>query len=384
MTARKRILVGVIGVFALAIVSFAIVLSHAAPCPGPGAPAPGQATMKAVLQRCYGPPETLTLEVIPKPTPADNEVLVRVRVAAVNPLDWHSVTGRPYPIRLSSGLGTPEDLSTGVDFAGTVEAVGKQVTRFKVGDQVFGGRGGAFAEYVVVKEDRAIAHKPSNISFEDAAAMPVAAVTALQALRDHGHIEAGQKVLINGASGGVGTYAVQIAKAFGAEVTGVCSTRNVELVRSLGADHVIDYKKQDFTELGKRYDLIVDNVGNHSPFALRRILEPKGNVVIVGAPKHDPWFGMFSGIVKGRVLSWFVDEQFEFFVAHLKQDDLNFLAELARQGKMTSVIDRRFPLGEVPAAVEYLAGWHARGKVVVIVDGSSQPEADSAQVTSIR
>ena len=385
MTARKRIIVGVIGVFALAIVSFAIALSYDGPCPAPGSPAPDtQPRMKAVMQRCYGSPQTLTLEEIARPTPADNEVLVRVRAAAVNPLDWHSVTGFPYPIRLSSGLGTPEDPSTGVDFAGTVETVGKQVTRFKVGDRVFGGRNGAFAEYVVVKEDRAIAHKPTNLSFEDAAAMPVAAVTALQALRDHGHVKAGQKVLINGASGGVGTYAVQIAKSFGAEVTGVCSTRNVDLVRSLGADHVVDYKKQDFTTSGKRYDLIIDNVGNHSPFALRRVLEPKGNVIIVGAPKHDPWIGMFLGIIKGMILSRFVDEQFVFFVAQLNQDDLTVLAELAREGKMRSVIDRSYPLGEVPAAIEYLAGWHARGKVVVTVDDSLPSEADTAQVTSVR
>ncbi|WP_129643716.1 NAD(P)-dependent alcohol dehydrogenase [Peristeroidobacter agariperforans] len=327
--------------------------------------------MKAVMQRCYGAPEMLTLEDIPKPTPADNEVLVRVQAAAVNPLDWHSVAGWPYVMRLGGGLGTPNDPRTGVDFAGTVESVGKQVTRFKPGDEVFGGRGGAFAEYVVVPEDRAIAAKPANVTFEQAAAIPVAAVTALQALRDQAHVQAGQRVLINGASGGVGTFAVQIAKSFGAEVTGVCSTRNVELVRSLGADHVIDYKKEDFTSLNKRYDVIIDNVGNHSPLDLRHVLTPNGTVVIVGAPKRGPWIGMFLGVIKGIVLSWLVDENFVFFVAQLNQDDLTFLARLAGEGKMTSVIDRNFTLGEVPAAIEYLAGWHARGKVVVRVPPDS-------------
>lgn len=372
MTTKKRILLGLGSMFALAIVSLSVLLSHNSECPTP-APfdAGAQPLMKAVMQRCYGPPEVLTLEQVPKPTPADDQVLVRVRAAAVNPLDWHSAAGWPYVMRLSNGLGAPTDASTGIDFAGTVESVGKQVTRFKPGDEVFGGRGGAFAEYVVVREDRAIALKPSNITFEQAAAMPIAAVTALQALRDQGHVRAGQKVLINGASGGVGTYAVQIAKSLGAEVTGVCSTRNVELVRSLGADHVIDYKKEDFTTADQRYDVIIDNVGNHSPLDLRHVLEPSGTVVIVGAPKRDPWIGMFLGVIKGIVLSWFVDEKFVFFVAHLNQDDLTLLAHLAGEGKMTSVIDRSFTLDQVPAAIEYLAGWHARGKIVVRVPPDS-------------
>lgn len=372
MMTKKRIFIGLAGVLVLSITSLAITLSHNAECPTPASSARGaQPLMKAVMQRCYGPPEVLTLEEIPKPTPADNEVLVRVRAAAVNPLDWHSVAGAPYIMRLSMGLGTPNEPRVGVDFAGTVESVGKQVTRFKPGDEVFGGRGGAFAEYVVVRQDRAIALKPSNVTFEQAAAIPIAAVTALQALRDHGHVQAGQKVLINGASGGVGTFAVQIAKSFGAEVTGVCSTRNVELVRSLGADHVIDYKNEDFTTANKRYDVIIDNVGNRSPLDLRRVLERNGTVVIVGAPKNGPWIGTFLGIIKGIVLSWFVDEQFVFFVADLNQGELTSLANLAGEGKMTSVIDRSFTLGEVPEAIEYLAGWHARGKVVVRVPPDS-------------
>lgn len=375
MTTKKRILIAVAGLLALAVVSFAIALSHDAPCPAPGSFArDGQPSMKAVMQRCYGSPETLTLEEVPKPRPADNEVLVRVQAAAVNPLDWHTVAGWPYLMRLENGLGAPKDPSTGVDFAGIVEAVGLQVTQFKVGDRVFGGRSGAFAEYIVVPENRGIARMPANIGFEEAAAMPVAAVSALQALRDHGHLRSGQKVLINGASGGVGTFAVQIAKSFGAEVTGVCSTRNVELVRSLGADHVVDYKQEDFTTAGQRYDLIVDNVGNQSPLALRRALVPKGTVVIVGAPKHGPWIGMLWGVVRGLVLSWFVDEKFEFFVAHLNSDDLSSLADLAGEGKIRSVIDRRYPLSEVPAAIEYLAGWHTRGKIIVSIS-SSEPQS---------
>ncbi|GFE80000.1 NADPH:quinone reductase [Steroidobacter agaridevorans] len=368
MTMKKRIFISLAGVLALAITSLAIMLSYNAECPTPASSTQGpQPLMKAVMQRCYGSPEMLTLEEIPKPTPADNEVLVRVQAAAVNPLDWHGAAGVPYVMRLGSGLGTPKDPRTGVDFAGTVESVGKQVTRFKPGDEVFGGRGGAFAEYVVVPEDRAIAAKPSNVTFEQAAAIPIAAVTALQALRDQAHVQAGQRVLINGASGGVGTFAVQIAKSFGAEVTGVCSTRNVELVRTLGADHVIDYKKEGFTTANQRYDVIIDNVGNHSPLKLRQALTPNGAVVIVGAPKDGPWIGTFMGIIKGTVLSWFVPEKFVFFVARLTQDDLTFLARLAGEGKMTAVIDRNFTLGEVPAAIEYLAGWHARGKVVVRV-----------------
>lgn len=369
MTLRKRILLGVATVFALAVVSLVLMLRHDSPCPAPPEATTQEAPfkMKAVMQRCYGSPELLTVEDVSRPMPADDEILVRVKAAAVNPLDWHSAAGWPYIMRLSNGLGTPSDPSTGVDFAGSVESIGKQVTKFKPGDEVFGGRNGAFAEYVVVREARAVTHKPANVTFEQAAAMPVAAVTALQALRDHAQVKAGQRVLINGASGGVGTYAVQIAKSLGAEVTGVCSTRNVELVRSLGADHVVDYKKENFTSANQRYDVIIDNVGNHSPLALRDALEPKGIVVIVGAPKDGPWIGMFWGVIRAMVLSWFVDERYVFFVANLNHDDLKALADLARDGKLISVIDRTFPLSETPAAIEYLAGWHARGKVVVLV-----------------
>ena len=250
--------------------------------------AAGSTPMKAAVHRCYGPPEVVKIEDVAKPVPGDEEVLVKVHAAGVNPLDWHFMRGVPYIMRLESGFGRPKDQRLGVDFSGTVEAVGKSVTSFKPGDEVFGGRNGAFAEYVVVNAARNIQIKPARITFEQAAGVPIAAVTALQALRDKGELEEGQKVLINGASGGVGTFAVQIAKAFGAEVTGVASTRNVELVRSLGADHVIDYTKQDFTQGDVVYDLVVDNVGNHSFDDIRRVLKPEGRYVIDRQQQQGP------------------------------------------------------------------------------------------------
>jgi NADPH:quinone reductase-like Zn-dependent oxidoreductase len=321
--------------------------------------------MQAIVYRCYGSADVLKVEQIARPTVEDDQVLVRVRAAALNPLDWHYMTGTPYIMRLSAGLGSPKDTRVGVDFAGTVEAVGKNVTRFKPGEEVFGGRGGALAEYVTVREDRAIALKPANVTFEQAGAVGVAAVTALQALRDHGRIRAGQKVLVNGASGGVGTFAVQIARSFGAEVTGVCSTRNVELVQSLGADHVVDYKKEDFTQSAERYDLILDNVGNHSFSALRRVLKDDGVLVMVGGPKKDPWLGPITRSLRAMMLSPFVSQELVTILAELKQDDLSTLAGLMEAGKVTPVIDRRYTLSEVPEAMEYMGGGHARGKVVV-------------------
>jgi NADPH:quinone reductase-like Zn-dependent oxidoreductase len=275
--------------------------------------------------------------------------------------------GSPYIMRLGSGLGAPDDTSMGVDFAGTVEAAGSSVTRFKPGDRVFGGRGGAFAEYLTMPEDRAIALMPGNISFEQAAAVPIAAITALQALRDKGQVRPGQQVLINGASGGVGTFAVQIAKAFGAEVTGVCSTRNVELVQSLGADHVIDYKKEDYTDAGKQYDLIIDMVGNHSPLENTRVLTPAGTLVLVGGAKGD-WIGPLLAPMKAMVISPFVDQKLEMLLARMNKDDLDVLAELMRSGQVTPVIDRRYPLTEVPAAMTYSEAGRARGKIIIDVE----------------
>ena len=320
--------------------------------------------MKAIVYRCYGSPDVLEFEDIEKPTPANGEVLVKVVAASVNPLDWHFMRGSPYIMRLGSGLGAPNDASMGVDFAGTVEAVGRNVKRFKRGDEVFGGRSGAFAEYVTVLEDRALALKPANMTFVQSATVPIAGITALQALRDKGKIEPGQKVLINGASGGVGTFAVQIAKSFGAEVTGVCSTRNVAMVRSIGADHVIDYTKEDYTKSGHRYDLIIDNVGNHSLLANRRVLNPDGIFVIVGGPKGN-WLRPLMGPIKALMLSPFVGQEFVMILAKLRAEDLAILGDLMQAGKVTPVIDRRYRLSEVPAAIRYSEEGHARGKIVI-------------------
>ncbi|MDB6088358.1 MAG: Alcohol dehydrogenase zinc-binding domain protein [Gammaproteobacteria bacterium] len=365
MTRRYRALVVVLTLVALVLVSLALALSHNSPCGAPVSLHGDVPRMKAIVSRCYGSPEVLTLEELVKPVAADNEVLVKVHAAAVNPLDWHYMRGTPYIMRLSVGLGTPKDTRVGVDFAGTVEAVGRNVTRFKPGDEVFGGKNGALAEYVTVREDRALARKPPNLTFEQAASVPVAAVTALQALRDKGRIQPGQKVLINGASGGVGTFAVQIAKSFGADVTGVCSTRNVELVRSIGADHVIDYTREDFTQNGQRYDLILDNVGNHSFSEYRRVMKPKGTFVIVGGPTGDPWIGPLVQPIKAGMLSPFVSQEFVMFLAELNRKDLEFLSGLLQAGKVTPVIDRRYSLSEVPAAIRYLEEGRARGKVVI-------------------
>lgn len=320
--------------------------------------------MQGVVIHCYGSPDVLKLEQLAKPTPADDQLLVKVRAAALNPLDWHTMRGSPYIMRMAAGFGAPKDSRVGVDFAGTVEAVGRNVTQFKPGDDVFGGADGAVAEYVVVRESRGVALKPTNMTFEQAAAVPVAAVTALQGLRDQGGIEPGQKVLINGASGGVGTFAVQIAKHFGAEVTGVCSTRNVELVRSLGADRVVDYTQEDFAQDAGRYDLILDNVGNRSLSDLRHALKPSGTLVIVGGQKGD-WIGPMMGVIKAAIVAHFVAQKMGFFMARLDHDDMRLLGELMQTGKVTPVIDRRYPLSEAAQAMEYLETGRARGKVII-------------------
>lgn len=320
--------------------------------------------MKAIVYRCYGSADVLKLEDVAKPVPAEDEVLIKIRAASVNPLDWHYMRGSPYIMRLESGIGAPKDSRMGVDFAGTVESVGSAVTEFRPGDEVFGGWDGAFAEYMTVGESRSLVKKPDNVSFEAAAAVPIAGVTALQALRDHGNLQPGQKVLINGASGGVGTFAVQIAKALGAEVTGVCSTRNVDLVRSLGADHVIDYKKDNYTESGVQYDLIVDNVGNHSPLDNRRALKPEGILVIVGGG-HGDWLGPFAGPIQALMVTPFVSQHMSMMLAKFSKDDFVYLAELMQSGQVTSVIDRRYPLGEVADAIRYSEEGRARGKIII-------------------
>jgi NADPH:quinone reductase-like Zn-dependent oxidoreductase len=321
--------------------------------------------MKAIVYRCYGAPDVVKLEDVTKPVPADDRMLVKVHAASVNPLDWHFMRGKPYIMRPMAGFGAPKDTRMGVDFAGTVEAVGKDVTQFKPGDEVFGGADGAFAEYVTVRGKGSVALKPANISFEQAAAVPIAAITALQALRDQGKLQAGQKVLINGASGGVGTFAVQIAKVLGGEVTGVCSTRNVALVQSIGADHVIDYTREDFTRGSQRYDLIVDNVGSHSAAQTRRALKPAGTLVIVGGSSGGPWLGGMSGAIEAKALAPFVSQKIGFFLAKLNHDDLDYLRQLLQDGKITPVIDRRYKLSETPEAIRYVEAGHARGKVVI-------------------
>jgi NADPH:quinone reductase-like Zn-dependent oxidoreductase len=325
--------------------------------------------IKAIVHCEYGSPDVLKLEDVEKPVPNDNQLLVRVRSASVNPLDL-AIRG-PWLIRPLLGLRKPKDTRLGVDYAGTVEAVGKNVTNFKPGDEVFGGRDGALAEYVCVLPDRGVAPKPGNMTFEQAASVPVAALTALQGLRDKGKIQSGQKVLINGASGGVGTFAVQIAKSFGAEVTGVCSTRNLDLVRSIGADHVIDYTKEDFTKTDQRYDLIFDLIGNHSFSERRRILNPNGICVMAGiggAGWHDGFAARLAGELDAYLRSRFVSQKFMSYIAQFNKKDMTVLADLMQSGKVTPVIDKTYKFNEVPAALRYLEQGHARGKVVIAVE----------------
>src|SRR5438067_1381972 len=326
--------------------------------------------MKAIVYCDYGL-TNLKLENIEKPTPNDDQILVRVRAASVNPYDWHFIEGTPYIMRMMGvGLRKPKDTQLGVDFAGTVEAIGKNVTQFKPGDEVFGGRGGAFAEYVCPRANRAVALKPANLTFEQAASVNIAGITALQAIRDKGNVQPGQKVLINGASGGVGTFAVQIAKTFGADVTGVCSTRNVDLVRSLGADHVIDYTKEDFAKGTERYDVILDNVPNHSLSECRRILTPNGKYVMigVGGPNDSRWVGPFGRVIKTMVLSPFTSQKMGMMMADANGKDLTILADMMQSGKLKPVIDRTYKLNEVQAAIAYVEEGHARGKVVITVE----------------
>lgn len=366
MKKRYKIPGIVLAVLAVAVLSLALYVSHDSDCTPVAAIPENAERMKAVVYRCYGSPEVLSYEDVEKPTAADNQVLVKVHAASVNPLDWHYMRGSPYIMRLGAGIGAPDDVRMGVDYSGTVEAVGKDVTRFKPGDEVFGGRSGAFAEFVVVPENRAIALKPENVTFQQAASVGIAGVTALQALRDVGNVEAGQKVLINGASGGVGTFAVQIAKTLGAEVSGVCSTRNVEMVRSIGADHVIDYKKDDYTTGDEQYDVIVDLVGNHSLSKNRSVLSPEGTFVIVGGPKGD-WLGPMMAPVKAWMMSPFVDQKMRMILAELHQEDLVILADMMEAGDVTPVIGRHYPLSEVAAAVGHSEEGHAQGKIIIDV-----------------
>jgi NADPH:quinone reductase-like Zn-dependent oxidoreductase len=323
--------------------------------------------MKASVYTRYGPPDVVQITDVEKPVPKDDEVLIKVRAASVNPLDWHFMRGEPYFVRILAGLRKPKITRLGVDLAGQVEAVGRNVTQFKPGDEVFGTCRGAFAEYLCTSES-ALVMKPDNVTFEQAASVPIAAFTALQGLRDKGQIQPAQKILINGAAGGVGTFAVQIAKSFGADVTGVCSTRNVDMVRSIGADRVIDYTQQDFTKSGQRYDLIFDCIGNHSLLACRRVLTPKGIYIAVGGPSGRWMIGPLASAITAPVLSRFVSQNFVTFIAKLSKKDLTIMHELMKTGKVTPVIDRSYSLSEVPEAIRYLEGGHARGKVVITLE----------------
>jgi NADPH:quinone reductase-like Zn-dependent oxidoreductase len=324
--------------------------------------------MKAALYKTYGPPDVVQVEDVEKPVPKDDEVLIKVRAASVNPLDWHFMRGTPYVVRLAAGLRKPKDQRLGVDVAGNVEAVGRNVTQFKPGDDVFGSCRGAFAEFVCTSESALVA-KPNNVTFEQAASVPVAALSALQGLRHSGKIQPGQKVLINGASGGVGTFAVQIAKSFGADVTGICSTRNVDMVRSIGADCVIDYTREGFTKSGQRYDLFLDCVGNHSLSACARVLNPKGTYIPVGGEGGRWMIDALARALTTLVLSRFVSQKLvAFFLAKLNKEDLTIISDLMATGKLTPVIDKRYKLREVPDAIRYLEARHARGKVLITLE----------------
>lgn len=331
----------------------------------------GEPHMTAIVYTDYGTPDVVQVRQIAKPVPTDDQVLIKVHAASVNPLDWHFLRGTPLIGRIAlMGLRKPKVPRLGVDYAGTIEAVGKNVTQLKPGDEVFGGKTGAFAEYVCARADRAIALKPANVTFPQAASVPIAGVTALQGLRDKGHVQPGQKVLINGASGGVGTFAVQIAKTLGAEVTGVCSTRNVDLVRSLGADHVIDYTKEDFTNGEQRYDLILDNVGNQPLSGFKRALTSNGTCVMIGGggPNDGGLLGPMGRPIKALLMSPFTSQKMGMFMAELTKGDLGALADLMQAGKVKPVIDRTYPLAQTADAIGYLEEGHARGKVVISIE----------------
>jgi NADPH:quinone reductase-like Zn-dependent oxidoreductase len=325
--------------------------------------------MKAMVQDTYGSAEVLELRDIDKPEIGDDQVLVRVRAAGVNPADWAVMSGLPYIARPVYGMRKPKNAVRGTDVAGQVEAVGHGVTRFRPGDEVFGWCIGAYAEYASASED-ALALKPANLTFEQAAAVPMAGLVALQAIRDQGNVQAGQTVLINGASGGIGTFAVQIAKSLGAQVTGVCSTRNVDLVRSIGTDHVIDYTVEDFTRSGQHYDFILDNVANHSLSDLRRAVTPTGTLVPNGGGFDNRWFASGGRVIRANVLRRSTDHRLRPFLLSPKLEDLVVLKELIEAGKITPVMDRTYPLSETPQAIAHVAEGHAQGKVAITVEAT--------------
>lgn len=320
--------------------------------------------MKAVVYHSYGSPDVLKVEEIEKPAVTEDGVLVRIHASSVNPAEWYGMTGLVVA-RLQSGLFKPKDSRIGGDFAGVVEAIGGKVTHLKPGDEVYGGRNGAFAEYVSVIN--AVVRKPVNLTFEEAAAVPTAGITALQGLRDHGKVKPGDKVLVNGAAGGVGTFAVQIAKALGAEVTGVTSTKNMELARSLGADHVVDYTKDDFTRTGKQYDLIFDIAGSRTWKEYKRVLKPNAIFVIVGAPKGNKVLGPLARIFNLKLASIGASQKISFFIAQFNRPDLDILREMIESGKVKPIVEKVYPLANVVEAMTHLGTGHARGKIVLKV-----------------
>ena len=369
MKLRYKILNSIFCLLAIFIVSIAILMSYTKDCEPRVATEISGESMKAINYRCYGGPEVVEYVDIAKPTPADNEVLVKVHAAGVNPLDYHYMRGTPYLLRLmGAGIGAPERHSMGVDFSGVVESVGAGVTKFKVGDEVFGGRNGAYAEYLVVPEDKAIALKPDNITHEQAAGVAIAGVTALQALRDLGEVKAGDKVLINGASGGVGTFAVQIAKYFGADVTGVNSTRNIQMVLGIGADRVIDYKRADYTTQDTKYDVIIDMVANHSLSKNIDVLNLDGRLVNVGAVEKGNWIGPLIKPIKSGLMNPMVDQEIKTLFAVMTQADMNLLAQMMAEGKLRPVLDTKYPLSQTADAIAYSESSRARGKIIIKIN----------------
>jgi len=367
MSLLKKILVTILGVLVIGVAGLAIALSYTSPC-GPAPSVALKEPMKAAVNRCYGGPEVVRVESIERPVPGDHGLLVKVHASSVNPLDWHYLLGEPYVMRSAAGWGKPKDVLLGTDFAGTVVAVGKLVTKFNVGDEVYGAGDGGLAEYLRIPDSGPVALKPTNVSFEAAAAAPVAGITALQGLRDIGHVQAGTKVLINGAGGGVGTFAVQVAKVLGGTVTAVTNPGSLQLVQSLGADHVMDYTRDDFTQGTAQYDVIFDLSGNHSLSAYRRVLAPTGIYIQGGDTDKGAWLGPLKALGKTLLVSKFVKQTMSPFFASMDQADLVVLADMMQAGKVKSVIDRRYTLDQVADAFRYQLTGHARGKVIVTVD----------------
>ena len=325
--------------------------------------------MRAIVCRKPTKIEALTPQEIDKPSIGERDILIRVHASSVNPLDFFTVSRAAYIARWLGGRGRPKAEVLGMDFAGSVEAVGRAVTHFKLGDAVFGGHKGAFADYLGMAETGSVAHKPANISFEQAAALPVAGVTALQAVRDHARVQPGEHVLINGASGGVGSFAIQLAKLFGAMVTAVCSSRNVDQARQLGADEVVDYSREDFTRRPERYDVVIDVAGSRSWSELRRVMKPNARYILAGGSAHTTsgTGRVLRHLLGKRLSSLFAQQKFAFFIAKLRTDDLTFLADNLAAGKLTVAIDRQYDLSQISAAMAYMGEGHARGKIVVRV-----------------